>query len=483
MTIENKIQPTFLQRVRNFSIGTLFATVLATTTATSCDQDQQGCNNDSECRDPRICVAGNCVNPGGNDTYDTGSPHDVNGNDTYDTGSPHDTGQTDQTRNDQPICTSHANKVCHDGDVYWRDNCGELEGMFRDCSRDEYCESGQCLPTGEPDLGSSDLGLDYSSSFDYGYGDLPTPSCDPITYFCDSDELRLCSTDGSTSRLEELCVNGCITNRDDEAVCRSWQSVSAGDGHTCAIDQDNFVYCWGSNTFGETTLPGTVESSNLALQAGAGSDHSCMLDRGQIIYCWGRNDDGQSTVPSGLYRALAVGNGSRHTCALRSGGIARCWGENDFGQTDSPGTAFEQIGAGSSHNCAIRIADQNVECWGDNSVNQSNPPDGSFTEVAAGSYHSCGILLDESTVCWGRDGLNSPMGNFSAVGVGFNFACGIKTDDTLFCWGLNDYGQSNPPRGEYEILSVGVQHACAINTSGGIRCWGRNNEGQATPPR
>eukprot|EP00960_Hanusia_phi_P048817 759187-Hanusia_phi.AAC.5 len=36
-----------------------------------------------------------------------------------------------------------------------------------------------------------------------------------------------------------------------------WVQVSAGRQNTCAVDKSNTVYCWGSNSFGQTAAPGS----------------------------------------------------------------------------------------------------------------------------------------------------------------------------------------------------------------------------------
>mmetsp|Transcript_23203 Transcript_23203/g.75464 ORF Transcript_23203/g.75464 Transcript_23203/m.75464 type:complete len:114 (-) Transcript_23203:122-463(-) len=36
-----------------------------------------------------------------------------------------------------------------------------------------------------------------------------------------------------------------------------WVQVSAGRQNTCAVDKSNAVYCWGSNSFGQTFAPGS----------------------------------------------------------------------------------------------------------------------------------------------------------------------------------------------------------------------------------
>ena len=66
----------------------------------------------------------------------------------------------------------------------------------------------------------------------------------------------------------------------------------------------------------------------------AGDTHACALRTDGAVACWGGNDYGQSDAPDGTYEAVAAGGD--HTCALRTDGTIACWGGNDSGQSDAP---------------------------------------------------------------------------------------------------------------------------------------------------
>ena len=89
----------------------------------------------------------------------------------------------------------------------------------------------------------------------------------------------------------------------------SLASVSAGGRHSCSVDTDGTVACWGSNEgpdgnfLGQSTPPdGTFMSVS------AGTLHSCGVKMDGIVACWGTNEDlngkylGQSIPPPGSVR-------------------------------------------------------------------------------------------------------------------------------------------------------------------------------------
>ncbi|HTL34629.1 MAG TPA: hypothetical protein VL326_15985 [Kofleriaceae bacterium] len=182
-----------------------------------------------------------------------------------------------------------------------------------------------------------------------------------------------------------------------------WLQVGTGDDHTCAIKQDNSLWCWGSNASGqlgqvgnptivrerpELVLGGTISTY---VEASAGIDYECVLGSDRQIWCLGRNDTHQlglganvtaEPVPtltsSGPYDAIA--NGTSHACALRSDHVVVCWGENTRGAggtpigadlmtpTPMPGT-WSSIDTGAQTSCALDESGA-PSCWGAGTLGQ-----------------------------------------------------------------------------------------------------------------
>ena len=60
----------------------------------------------------------------------------------------------------------------------------------------------------------------------------------------------------------------------------TFQSVSLGDDHSCAVTAHAEVVCWGSNEYGKS---GVVEGAFRSISAGA--NHTCAIGTDQSIAC------------------------------------------------------------------------------------------------------------------------------------------------------------------------------------------------------
>jgi alpha-tubulin suppressor-like RCC1 family protein len=130
-------------------------------------------------------------------------------------------------------------------------------------------------------------------------------------------------------------------------------AISTIDEHTCAIQADTTVKCWGLNTDGQLGNgksgtgqyePAAVQVAGLSGAVGiaVGSAHSCALLAGGTVKCWGSNacynlgttSGAQSTQPveiPNLGGVLELAAGFDHTCVRTAAGV-KCWGCNDYGQ-------------------------------------------------------------------------------------------------------------------------------------------------------
>jgi alpha-tubulin suppressor-like RCC1 family protein len=80
---------------------------------------------------------------------------------------------------------------------------------------------------------------------------------------------------------------------------RSWRNVTAGDNHTCGIDADKQLYCWGvAGLVGLGPITGAPTPALLAEDDEWESvrvryRHTCAVTTDTRTFCWGINDYGQ----------------------------------------------------------------------------------------------------------------------------------------------------------------------------------------------
>jgi len=128
------------------------------------------------------------------------------------------------------------------------------------------------------------------------------------------------------------------------------RTVVAGAYHSCALNSDGTVWCWGDDmngaqlgngAAGSSPTPVSVSGLTDVTAIAAGSNHTCALISDGTVKCWGYNNVGQigngviSATPvdvptpvTGLTNAIAIDAGDFHSCALISDGTVKCWGGN-----------------------------------------------------------------------------------------------------------------------------------------------------------
>jgi alpha-tubulin suppressor-like RCC1 family protein len=135
----------------------------------------------------------------------------------------------------------------------------------------------------------------------------------------------------------------------------SYKTIAAGWQHSCGVRTNGTLWCWGDNASGQLGLgssgaavmtPTQVGEGTGWIAVGAGETHTCAIDAQGILYCWGANDSmqlglGMTTDPVFTPTPIAsqdrfdlVDVGSGHSCAARRDGALVCWG-NSYAGLDS----------------------------------------------------------------------------------------------------------------------------------------------------
>ncbi|MEM9203579.1 MAG: S-layer homology domain-containing protein [Actinomycetota bacterium] len=267
-------------------------------------------------------------------------------------------------------------------------------------------------------------------------------------------------------------------------------SITAGEGHTCALLSSGTVRCWGLNNKGQLGY-GDMENR--------GDELGEMAALGPVDF-------------GGTRTAQLLTTGDEYTCVLTATSTVKCWGDNDFGQ----------LGLGTFRDIGDEVGEMGVN------LDRVDLGTGrTAVSLVAGRDHTCAILDDDTLKCWGRNssgqlglgddinrgGTPDEMGDFlaavslgagrtaKAISLGDTHTCAILDDDSVKCWGEGELGQlgqgTKPDIGDgggemgdalmpislgtgrtAAAISTGDSHSCAILDDGSVKCWGGNDVGQ-----
>ncbi|MEI8056973.1 MAG: hypothetical protein WCI29_06170 [Actinomycetes bacterium] len=379
--------------------------------------------------------------------------------------------------------------------------------------------------------------------------------CDPnVTaassgYVCNTDAtvttLDFISTLGNTHLYNDLkpaSLSLTCLDADCPVVGPSSSMVAAGKAHSCVVQTDATVACWGLDNASQLgDWPSTTSTS--APQTVPGLSGIVAVTSGRSVAAAYGLAPGVSLPESTRFYE---GSEGIHTCALRNTGTVSCWGDGRLFQqgmtyagtpedvisadTVSPLATVTAIAAGASHTCALK-ADTTVWCWGWNTSQQTGGPQADSSEqypvqvmrdattaltgvraIVAGGDHSCALLTDGTAGCWGDNSFGqlgqgsagassrfflpvSSITGITAISAGANHTCAATGTNTIWCWGDNSSGQlgaaSNsgapylpvtfnlPTDGSVTSLATGTSNTCAATSLGSVYCWGDNTYGES----
>jgi alpha-tubulin suppressor-like RCC1 family protein len=317
-----------------------------------------------------------------------------------------------------------------------------------------------------------------------------------------TDWLAVSTSNSYSCGLREpgdlYCWGRSFSDSDDGAVTRigtasDWSRIDTGWSHVCGIRQ-GALYCFGGNWDGQLG-DGTFTDSAEPIQVGTASNwvdvsaskgaagHTCAVNADGELACWGDNAHGQlgdgtteaRTTPHTLAGVgwTAVSTGTGYTCGVMNGGLY-CWGDPSsmkLGFTASAnqltpkrvGTSSGWTSVSTGFDSACGLLAGAPQCWGSNTFGQLGNGSGSIAENIAGTA--------------------------TRITSGTFTACTIDSSGSLYCWGNNNFGQlatgdftrrSAPALvagspGWQEISNEGY-HSCGIR-EGALYCWGRNQSG------
>jgi alpha-tubulin suppressor-like RCC1 family protein len=196
-----------------------------------------------------------------------------------------------------------------------------------------------------------------------------------------------------------------------DAGTSAWSTVDVGEGHSCALQTDDTLWCWGRNSQWQL---GTAEDQ--------GGQH-----RLPILIIGGQ-------------RWLSVDASQNYTCALDGAGAFWCWGYN-MGIRDRAGDPFGLERSDDETTWELRAP--------------TRLSDGPWMAMSSNMFHTCAINLATELWCWGRS-VEGQLGlpdealqmapvqvasGVASVSTGTYSTCYITNEGGLFCAGQNADGQ------------------------------------------
>ena len=125
------------------------------------------------------------------------------------------------------------------------------------------------------------------------------------------------------------------------------KDVSSGDDFSCALDNGDEIFCWGSNKRGQLGTENVAKGSKEPVKVDSelkfkkiytNAHYACGLDLGGHAYCWGDGSNGE------------VGNGKK--------------GKFDKPQKVETDLIFSRLSMARTYACGVEKLTNDVYCWG-----------------------------------------------------------------------------------------------------------------------
>jgi alpha-tubulin suppressor-like RCC1 family protein len=269
--------------------------------------------------------------------------------------------------------------------------------------------------------------------------------------------------------------------------------IAAGSVHTCVIQDNGDLYCFGSNRhkqlgsslLTQSYVPLKLFVGSAVSRVCVGDDHTCIVTNG-AAKCVGKGGllgtSSATTDTSAMVQVLNAVNirdvtcAVDHSCVISNSGVVSCFGSFINGQMangQTTGASLPPVEITGGYNGVL--------------------------DVSAGRHFTCIVTNAGAVMCSGEN----ESGQLGALGVsrsvmthttlnsgiakvscGYNHACALSIDTVVYCWGSSEFGQTGTTSGSFATLGVAVTLIATGNGftcglfSGVVQCFGFNVNGQ-----
>jgi Immunoglobulin domain/Regulator of chromosome condensation (RCC1) repeat len=254
------------------------------------------------------------------------------------------------------------------------------------------------------------------------------------------------------------------------------------------------VIFWGNSAEGPPSDLG------LLVQVSAGNFHCLGLRPDGTVVGWGSNIFGQTTIPAGLSNVVKVVAAGFFSIALKADGTVAAWGRDEYRYTGpwwhgGPNvptlTGVVDIRSHPSSGAAVYALklDGTVSLSGIAFTEEGAFPSGltNVVQLGSGDRNCMALRGDGSALGWGSkrtpDQVTIPsgLGALAQVEGCSIWSVALKTNGTVVTWG-DSYYQTPTGLSDVVQIAAGSSHMLALNRNGTVVAWGNNTKGESTVP-
>lgn len=393
--------------------------------------------------------------------------------------------------------------ACQDGNPCTLDDCkpSGCDHVPKDCSDPNPCTLDACKPVvaqGNPAGECTHEAAPASTPCDDGDPCTAVGTCQAGSCEKGATGNEVCAF-GNSCMTETGCPSGCNNFDYASPACSSCKpghwlpdcraSMAAGLNHTCLVESDGSLVCWGDN-----------KADQLASEAGqfkrvaAADNTTCAIRGNGSIGCWGTGLGSKPTPTDADFVELGIA--PNFGCAIHKNGKLACWGDGSATATASavlgaavPALSADRVGCAGDACCARSSATHTLSCWGKGAAGLAKAPTETVIDYDMASPGVACALIKVSSgpgawttavKCWGSDKTGVVTGapteeGFVALDVGPSAACAARNDGTLNCWG-DVFGEGAeltvPVTAGWRVLALGKFHVCGVRDAGSPVCFG-----------